>query len=77
MKYQLISQDSESIIFESKEFEVGKIKSEITNHLEKNKSDVIEYWINNQIHSFYAFPSIINKVCKLVFKGSREYYKPF
>lgn len=76
MKYKLVSQDTDTTVFESEKFEIGKIKSEIIGHLVKNKNDVLEYWINNQIHSFYAFPSIVNKICKLVLIGGREYYKP-
>jgi hypothetical protein len=73
MKYKLVSQNSESVVFESND--VRTIKSNIINHLRKNMSDTVEYWIKDELNSFYAMPSPLNKVCKLILKGDREYLK--
>jgi len=72
-KYKLISQSSGSIVFESNN--IKSIKQNIIEYLQKNKCDTLEYLINNEINSFYTIPSPLNKVCKLIFKGDREYFK--
>ena len=72
-KYQLISQNSEKVVFETNDVRI--IKKNIIDYLQKNKSDTLEYWIDNEINSFYSIPSHLNKVCKLIFKGNKEYYK--
>jgi hypothetical protein len=72
-KYQLISQNSEKVVFETNDVRI--IKKNIIDYLQKNKSDTLEYWIDNEINSFYSIPSPLNKVCKLIFKGNKEYYK--
>ena len=75
-KFTLYSENFDSIIYESDKFDNKIIKSQIIKHLKENKSDCIEYRIDGHINSFYAYPEPFDKVCKLIIKGHREYYKP-
>ena len=85
LKHLLYSHNSDAPVVWFDKFNASDIKAAIVKHLTANTTDTIEHckqYSNLDIKRFYG-NEIINiyqyhngKVCKLIIKGNKEYFKP-
>ena len=73
MKYKLFSQDKDELIKEFNSFDADGIKGAIIQWLNENKNDCVEYWIDDNVKSFYKNNKGIPS--RLIPIGSREVYR--
>jgi len=83
--YLLFSLEQDMPIKWFEKFDKEEIKTAIINHLTEHKTDQLEFcrefsakdlkkYIGYEIIDFYQNNN--NKVCKVITKGNREFYKP-
>lgn len=82
-KYYLQSQHTDQVIQRFQSFDKEAIRTAIISHLKANASDTVEYYkeskdkkyVGDDLLDFYEVNQKSNKVSKLIFKGSKTFYR--